>query len=96
VLAHLGSITSDHPGAEHVRLALGSFELPGETGPHVCIVHEPLGLTLGEIRKVAGRKLPESILKHTAYWILLGLDFLHSVAHVVHTGTSDPVFLLLV
>jgi hypothetical protein len=67
-------------------MALGSFELPGKNGPHPCIVHEPLGLSLADIRQMVGGKLPASFLKPAVYGMLIALDFLHSVAHVVHTG----------
>lgn len=90
VLEHLGAITSDHRGRRLVRLALGSFELPGNKGPHVCIVHEPLGLSLADIRQMVGGKLPGFYLKPMVYGMLFGLDFLHSVAHVVHTGRCWP------
>lgn len=86
MLQHLASVKPSHPGRNYVRLALDSFELPGKKGPHVCIVHEPLAWPLATIRQMAGGKVPESILKPAAYWILQGLDYLHSVAKVVHTG----------
>ncbi len=86
VLEHLESIKSSHPGAQLVRLALDSFEIQGKKGPHVVLIHEPLGLSLGDIRSIAGGKLPDTILKPMLQGILLGLDFLHSVGHVVHTG----------
>lgn len=91
VLGHLNSINSSHPGSALIRKLRASFELPGETGPHVCLVHEPLGLSLAEIREIAGGKIPESMLKPMIKMLLLGLDFLHSKAHVVHTGQSLPL-----
>jgi serine/threonine protein kinase len=88
ILQHLGTIVSSHPGSKLVRLALSSFELPGKNGPHACIVHEPLGLSMAELRERAGGKLPATLLKSMIYGVLLGLSFLHSVAHVVHTGEA--------
>lgn len=79
-------MASDHRGRGRVRSALSSFELPGKKGPHACIVHEPLGLSLADIREMVGGKLPSFYMKPMVYGMLLGLDFLHSVAHVVHTG----------
>ncbi len=69
-----------------VRLALDEFELPGKRGSHVCLIYQPLGLSLKDIRNIAGGRIPENILKSTAYGILLALDFLHAEAKVVHTG----------
>ncbi|AEO68653.1 uncharacterized protein THITE_2118248 [Thermothielavioides terrestris NRRL 8126] len=85
VLQHIGSVSSDHPGRKLVRLALDSFELPGNKGPHVCIVHEPLGLSLAELRDMFGGQIPPYILKGFAYRMLMALDFLHREARVVHT-----------
>lgn len=86
MLQHLAPIASDHPGRKLVRLALESFELPGKKGTHICIVHEPLGPTLAELREMAGGQLPADLLKPLVYGMLLGLDYMHAVAHVVHTG----------
>lgn len=86
ILHHLQAIESSHPGSKLVRLALDTFEVPGKEGPHVCIIHEPLSLSLTDIREMAGGKLPNSILKPVVHGILLALDYLHSVAHVVLTG----------
>ena len=89
VLRHLGEAVTEHPkhpGRKLVRLALDSFELPGKNGPHACIVHEPLGLSMADIRQIVGGKVPTGSLQAMTYPMLLGLDFLHSAAHVVHTG----------
>jgi serine/threonine-protein kinase SRPK3 len=93
VLEHLKKIKSSHPGMKLVRLALDSFEVQGRKGSHIVLIQEPLGLSLGDIRQIAGGKLPDDILKPMLVGILLGLDFLHSVAHVVHTGKSEHHFL---
>ena len=87
VLDHLESLsTSEHPGSNLVRRMLDSFELKGAQGPHTCIVHQPLSLSLRDIREIAGGQIPGSILKPVVYGMLLGLDYLHSEAQIVHTG----------
>lgn len=86
MLRHLGSLTSEHPGQNLVRSISDSFEVEGKAGTHVCLVFETLGLSLADIRELAGGKLPENLLKGLVYGLLLGLDYLHTVAHVVHTG----------
>lgn len=86
VLNHLKSYHSSHPGAKLVRLVLDSFEIEGAKGSHVVLIYESLGLSLGDIRRIAGGKLPDNVLKPMLHGILLGLDFLHSIGHVVHTG----------
>ncbi|KAF7187656.1 Serine/threonine-protein kinase SRPK [Pseudocercospora fuligena] len=94
VLRHLDSVKSDHPGAKLVRRLLDNFELPGQVGLHTCIVHEPLSLSLKDIREMAGGQVPENILKPLVYAMLLALDYLHSVAHVVHTDIQEGNFML--
>ncbi|KAH6663297.1 putative serine/threonine protein kinase [Plectosphaerella plurivora] len=89
VLQHIASIESSHLGAKFVRHALDEFELAGQRGPHKCLVYQPLGLTLGEIRHIAGGQIPGDILKSLAYGMLLALDFLHTEAMVVHTDLQE-------
>ena len=87
VLDHLESLSpSEHPGSQLVRRMLDSFELKGVQGPHTCIVHQPLSLSMRDIRNMAGGQIPDSILKPMVYGMLLGLDYLHSQAQIVHTG----------
>ncbi|WYZ44877.1 hypothetical protein EsH8_VIII_000193 [Colletotrichum jinshuiense] len=94
VLRHLGSLTSEHPGQNLVRSIRDSFEVEGKAGTHVCLVFETLGLSLADIRELAGGKLPENLLKGLVYGLLLGLDYLHTVAHVVHTDIQDGNIML--
>ena len=50
-------------------------------------------MSLYELRNRAPQKVfPENLLKPTLIHILLALDFLHSEAHVVHTGS--PILML--
>jgi len=87
VFEHLKTIKSDHAGAKFVRTLRDSFELPGEKGPHVCLVHNALGMTLKQLRVLSdGGKLALELVKPIIYHILFALDYLHSQAKVVHTG----------
>ncbi|KAJ3946659.1 uncharacterized protein N0V96_003032 [Colletotrichum fioriniae] len=63
VLRHLERLESEHPGQKLLRSIKDSFELQGKIGPHVCLIFEPLGLSLADIRELAGGKLPENLLK---------------------------------
>ncbi|KAL2256675.1 hypothetical protein VTK26DRAFT_1319 [Humicola hyalothermophila] len=97
VLEHLAAAVAEHPkhpGRRFIRLALDSFELRGKNGPHVCIVHEPLGLSLADIRLSLGGALPATFVQSMAFAVLVGLDFLHSAAGVVHTDIQPGNFML--
>ncbi|OLN81064.1 Serine/threonine-protein kinase SRPK [Colletotrichum chlorophyti] len=94
VLRHLESLSSDHPGEKLVRSIRDSFEVDGKTGPHVCLVLGTLGLSLADIREMAGGKVPENLLKGLICGLLLGLDYLHTVAQVVHTDIQDGNIML--
>lgn len=69
-----------------IRLLRNEFQLPGKTGPHECLIHEPLGLIAKEIRQMSeGEKVSVEILKPMINELLTTLDFLHTEARVVHT-----------
>ncbi|KAK6211166.1 hypothetical protein QIS74_10430 [Colletotrichum tabaci] len=96
VLDHLWRVSSDHPGRSLLRSIKASFEVSGPAGPHVCLVFETLGLSLADIRELAGGKVPENLLKGLIYALLLGLDHMHSEAHVVHTDIQDGNIMLAI
>lgn len=52
-------------------------------------------MSLSELHRRAGSVLPEDVLKPTLIHLLLALDFLHTEAKIVHTGT-DPAFFFLI
>lgn len=87
---HLKSLKSTHTGTILVRTVLDKFQLSSIDGSHFyqCLIHPPLAMSLFELRKRTARKsLPENLLKPTLIHILIALDFLHSEAHVIHTGS---------
>ena len=51
-------------------------------------------MILAQLRsKCPKRRLPVNVLKPALVHILLALDFLHSEAHVVHTGKKKAQFI---
>ncbi|KAK2756125.1 hypothetical protein FQN54_005533 [Arachnomyces sp. PD_36] len=92
---HLNSITTANVGATLVRTALDDFEISAPTGKHLCLIHQPLGMRLADLKaRASGRKLPEELLKLTLIHILHALDFLHTEAKIVHTDIQDKNILL--
>lgn len=91
---HVKSLRSNHTGAILVRTVLDKFHLPSIDGSHShqCFIHPPLAMSLFELRNRAARKVfPEFLLKPTLIHILIALDFLHSEAHMIHTGSTASI-----
>lgn len=65
------------------------FEVDGPHGRHICLVHEPLGGSLYDMKNQArDRVLNKEALRPAIRELLLALDYLHDVAHVIHTGRA--------
>ncbi|PWY78378.1 U4/U6 small nuclear ribonucleo protein PRP4 [Aspergillus heteromorphus CBS 117.55] len=86
---HLNSFETDHPGKEFIRKLLAHFYVDGPHGRHVCLVHEPLGLNVTDLlRLTPGRTMSVKNMKPAIRKLLGTLDFLHSVAGVIHTDVQ--------
>ncbi|CEL08828.1 Putative Protein kinase [Aspergillus calidoustus] len=69
-----------------LRTCLDDFEVTGPEGKHVCLVYEPMREPLWiSQRRFVNDRLPLSIAKAYIYFLLVGLDYLHSECRVVHT-----------
>ncbi|RAQ48767.1 prp4 [Aspergillus flavus] len=90
VYKHIDFIETDHPGRKFIRKMLGYFYVQGPSGRHICLVHEPLGMNANELlRHIPGRTMTLESMKPAIRQLLGVLDFLHSVARLIHTGTND-------
>jgi non-specific serine/threonine protein kinase len=68
-------------------MLLDSFEISGPDGQHVCLVHQPLGMSLHDLQMQArGKIFSKEVLRVSIRQLLAALDFLHKDAHVIHTG----------
>jgi len=89
IYKHLASIKSNHPGCRHLRDALDAFTLYGPKGEHQCLVHEPMWESARDLlRRNTSRRFTEDLLKAFLYRLFQALDYLHSEAHLIHTGKS--------
>jgi hypothetical protein len=43
---------TSHEGRKYVRKMYDSFELQGPHGTHICLVHQPLGISLSELKEL--------------------------------------------
>lgn len=81
---------TEHPGKQLLRLVKEHFLIKGPGGTHLCLVFDPLGLSLTDLQNyLPGETYDKIELQQTLFLVCLALDFLHQ-AQVVHTGTSPP------
>lgn len=88
IYRHMNSAEFKHPGKSLIRKLLDHFIITGRHGQHICLVHEPLGISASELLKsFPGNAVTLEDMKVCIRQLLIALDFLHSVAGVIHTGT---------
>ena len=87
VYEEINNLQTIHAGRRYVRKMYDSFELRGPNGTHICLVHQPLGISLGELKELTpdGLFSPE-LIRQTLRCILTGLQFLHKEVGIIHTG----------
>ena len=84
VYEHLSKVRSSHPCQSLIREFYDSFHARGRVGNHHCLVL----MTLLEIMGYDTRPFDLPLLKMTVKRLLLALDFLHTVAGVIHIGIT--------
>ena len=79
---------SDHPGLENIRRLEDTFTIQGPSGTeHVVMVMTPLGMSLRSFRdRQAAKVFSPTFTMIAVDQALVGLNFLHQIANVVHTG----------
>ncbi|GAQ10370.1 SRSF protein kinase 3 [Aspergillus lentulus] len=84
--SHISQQDPEHRGSVILRTCMDDFEVTGPEGKHTCLVYEPMREPLWILqRRFVDRKLPLPIAKAYIYFLLVGLDYLHSECKVVHT-----------
>ena len=87
VYKHLMSVHSKHPGRDYIRNALDAFVIEGPNGEHHCLVHEPMLETAQELlRRNPRHRFTQNLLRVFLQRLLYALDYLHTEAHLIHTG----------
>lgn len=90
---HIARLNPEHRGHLILRTCLDAFELIGPKGKHMCLVYEPMREPLWIFQKrFISRQIPLPIAKTYIFFLLVGLDYLHSECKVVHTGNTLSPF----
>lgn len=76
-----------HEGLQYLRTVLESFEVQNQSEKHLCLVHAPMRETLSTFqRRIAEGCIPSDLLKPLLRFPLIGLDYLHTICHIINTG----------
>ena len=87
IYQRINQTQSSHSGRTCIRTLLDSFEILGPNGKHICLVHQPLGMSLHDLKMQAqGKVFSKEVLRVSIRQLLAALDFLHKDAHIIHTG----------
>ncbi|KAI3092197.1 hypothetical protein CBS147333_10251 [Penicillium roqueforti] len=84
-------------GRYFVRTLLDSFDLPGPHGNHICMVFDPLYEPLWMLKeRFHGSVLPPDVLRTIIRMVIMGLHYLHTQSHIIHTDLkSDNILMAL-
>ncbi|KAL2397759.1 hypothetical protein ABEF93_004421 [Exophiala dermatitidis] len=94
---HVSSLNSEYYGQAYIRGLFETFTIDGPSGQHLCLVHPPMHMTIGELqRRNPSHRLKEQILKWTLFNLLSALSFLHDEAKVTHTDVNPSNIMLTV
>ncbi|RAL07044.1 protein kinase [Aspergillus homomorphus CBS 101889] len=75
-----------HDGRTFLRTAHDTFVIERKEGKHLCLAYEPMRETFSVFRRrFVNNCVPLPLLKLYIKWLLLGLDYLHTVCRMVHT-----------
>jgi serine/threonine-protein kinase SRPK3 len=89
IYEELIGLPSEHYGRKYIREMYDSFEMRGPHGTHICLVHQPLGISLNELKDLTSNGVFESdLIRQSMRCILTGIQFLHKELQIIHTGKS--------
>ncbi|KAM0810259.1 putative Kinase-like domain-containing protein [Seiridium cardinale] len=89
-LLHITTLYSNHPGAQNVTTLLDHFRIRRNNYTYLCLVTDVLGPNLCAQVPATLRRLDIDWVKEQLYRLLQAVDFLHSVAYVVHGDIRPP------
>ena len=76
-----------HEGFRYVRTVLDSFQIPGPSGSHLCLVYAPMRETMSTLqRRLQHQRIPVYLLKPLISLLLTGVEYMHDKCQLIHTG----------
>lgn len=88
ILRKIGNSAPLHSGFQHVVHLLDEFTFESSVGRHICFVTNVLCYNVtGLRRELDGRLFPLKFILRLAKHVLKGLEYLHDICEVVHSGT---------
>ncbi|KAF2756508.1 protein kinase [Pseudovirgaria hyperparasitica] len=95
IYQRINQTQSNHSGRACIRMLLDSFEIRGPDGKHICLVHQPLGMSLHDLKmRARGKVFSKEVLRISIRQLLVALDFLHRDAHIIHTDLQPSNLLM--
>ncbi|PWY95974.1 kinase domain protein [Aspergillus sclerotioniger CBS 115572] len=96
IYKRMDAVEAHHPGKDFIRKLLDHFSIEGPHGQHICLVHQPLGMSADTLlqKYIPGKLMTLEEMKPCIRQLLIGLDFLHSAAHIIHTDLQLKNMLL--
>lgn len=88
IYEHLNKVNVAHPGRSLIRDLYKTFEISEPHGSHQCLVQPPMHMSIDDMMETHPEPLTVPLLKLVLKRLLTALDFLHTEAHVIHTGTG--------
>ncbi|GKZ56544.1 hypothetical protein AnigIFM49718_001795 [Aspergillus niger] len=87
------AVEVEHPGRDFIRKLFYQFTVTGPHGPHVCLVHEPMGMSADTLlqKYIPGNTMTLGEMKSCIRQLLIALDFLHSAAHLQLKNLLLPI-----
>lgn len=81
-----------HKGYNVATPPVNPFVLTSEHGTHTCMVLPAFWMTLAKFIELHPRgKIPLTVVKSLAFWLLQGLDYLHDSCNIIHTGNANSL-----
>ena len=89
---HITHHNPEHHGCMILRTCMDDFEVIGPEGKHMCLVYEPMREPFWIFqRRFIVHNVPLPLVKAYIYFLLVGLDYLHSECKVIHGGECLPL-----